>query len=195
MQMHAWGRASAFTLSVGRSSRMNRWRGLGEGLRGEEGRLAGRRCVLHTPCLPSCHLAVRVLLLTLSALVAEESELLGSASIAVCVWVCRAGQSGSVPWRLPRPSIPIHPLQRQAHSQPAKSAMGRLERVTLENFKSYPGTQVRGDCVGGGCVSPSSRSVVSISHAPRPPSLHTPQVVGPFKDFTAVIGPNGAGCV
>ena len=38
-------------------------------------------------------------------------------------------------------------------------AMGHLERLELENFKSYKGLQI----------------------------------IGPFKRFTAIIGPNGAG--
>jgi structural maintenance of chromosome 1 len=37
--------------------------------------------------------------------------------------------------------------------------MGKLERIEVENFKSYKGKQI----------------------------------IGPFYDFTAVIGPNGAG--
>jgi ABC-type branched-subunit amino acid transport system ATPase component len=37
--------------------------------------------------------------------------------------------------------------------------MGRIDRITTDNFKSYQGKQV----------------------------------IGPFKSFTAVIGPNGAG--
>jgi structural maintenance of chromosome 1 len=39
--------------------------------------------------------------------------------------------------------------------------MGKLEKLVLENFKSYAGTQV----------------------------------IGPFDDFTCVVGPNGAGKV
>jgi hypothetical protein len=42
---------------------------------------------------------------------------------------------------------------------PPRAARGRIDRIEVDNFKSYAG----------------------------------PQTIGPFLDFTAVIGPNGAG--
>lgn len=65
------------------------------------------------------------------------------------------------PRRLPARRPPTRLVQMPAEDSLALpgSSQGRIDRIEIENFKSYAG----------------------------------PQTIGPFLDFTAVIGPNGAG--
>lgn len=72
-----------------------------------------------------------------------------------------AGGGKAVARRSPRHSEPLHcssmPAEVALPGRPA--ARGRIDRIEVDNFKSYAGQQT----------------------------------IGPFLDFTAVIGPNGAG--